>query len=402
MGFDQEGVQVPPGRLTGGQSSRAQQWHNLVDSSEKTVTFIDLCGHEKYLKTTIFGLVGLCPDFALIVVNANAGVQRMTKEHLGIALALEIPFFIVVTKVDITPPDVHKQHMKMMEMILKSPKVQKLPLRIEGQKDVLASLPGIFTGAACPIFQVSSVTGEGLDLLRFFLSRLQTRHELCGAFRPETDPAELRIDTVYTVPGVGTVVSGTLRAGTVEPNQTLFLGPDKAGKWRPVLVRSIHVKRSPVASAKSGEAVSAAIRSLVRNDKLKRQTFRRGMVMVGQGPEPPKAHWNFEAAVEVLHHATTIKTRYQAVVHCGVIRQAAQVKWMSSEVLRTGDKARVHFQFMYFAEYLRVGETFLFREGRTRGFGKVTAVDVELPEPGPKLSPPARGPAIAAPKLLAP
>ena len=49
--------EVPPGRLTGGQSSRAQQWHNLVDSSEKTVTFIDLCGHEKYLKTTIFGLV---------------------------------------------------------------------------------------------------------------------------------------------------------------------------------------------------------------------------------------------------------------------------------------------------------------------------------------------------------
>jgi GTPase len=142
------------------------------------------------------------------------------------------------------------------------------------------------------------------------------------------------------------------------------------------------VKRSPVNSAQSGEAVSCSIRSLVRKDTLKKQTFRRGMVMVLQptSGEAPRGHWTFEAEVEILHHATTIKTRYQAVVHCGVIRQAAQVKWMSAEVLRTGDKARVHFQFMYYAEYLREGETFLFREGRTRGFGQIVKLD-SLPPP---------------------
>lgn len=52
------------------------------------MTFIDLCGHEKYLKTTMFGLVGLLPDYAMIGVGANMGITRMTKEHLGIALSI--------------------------------------------------------------------------------------------------------------------------------------------------------------------------------------------------------------------------------------------------------------------------------------------------------------------------
>jgi GTPase len=70
---------------------------------------LDLCGHEKYLKTTMFGLVGLMPDYAMIVVGANMGVSRMTREHLGITLALGVPFYFVITKVDICPPAVYEE-----------------------------------------------------------------------------------------------------------------------------------------------------------------------------------------------------------------------------------------------------------------------------------------------------
>lgn len=51
----------------------------------------------------MFGLVGLLPDYAMIVVGSNMGVSRMTKEHLGISLALKIPIFIVITKIDLPP-----------------------------------------------------------------------------------------------------------------------------------------------------------------------------------------------------------------------------------------------------------------------------------------------------------
>lgn len=84
--------------------NHAQRWHEVMEKSDHSVTLIDLCGHEKYLKTTLFGLTGLMPDYALLVVGSNMGVQVMTREHISIACALNIPMFVAVTKMDICPP----------------------------------------------------------------------------------------------------------------------------------------------------------------------------------------------------------------------------------------------------------------------------------------------------------
>lgn len=70
-----------------------------MEKSDHSVTLIDLCGHEKYLKTTLFGLTGLMPDYCMLVVGSNMGVQLMTREHISIACALNIPMFVAVTKV---------------------------------------------------------------------------------------------------------------------------------------------------------------------------------------------------------------------------------------------------------------------------------------------------------------
>jgi GTPase len=59
-----------------------------MNKSCKIVTFLDLCGHEKYLKTTMYGMVSMAPDYALLAIGSNMGVARMTKEHLGLTLAL--------------------------------------------------------------------------------------------------------------------------------------------------------------------------------------------------------------------------------------------------------------------------------------------------------------------------
>ena len=104
MGFDGAKV-VEPERIN---ASKNSTWAHIASNSNKIVTFLDLCGHEKYLKTTMFGLVGLLPDFCMVIVGANMGVSRMTKEHLGITLALKIPLFIVITKIDIAPKNVYE------------------------------------------------------------------------------------------------------------------------------------------------------------------------------------------------------------------------------------------------------------------------------------------------------
>lgn len=86
----------------------------------------------------------------------------------------------------------------------------------------------------------------------------------------------------------------------------------------------------------------------------------------------------FEAEVIILHHATTIKPKYQAVIHAGVVRQTAQViSIKDKELLRTGDRGLVHFRFINSPEYIHKGANILFREGRTRGLGQIVRMIYE-------------------------
>ena len=117
MGFNEEGKWVEPERVT---ASKNQTWSQIADNSKKLITFIDLCGHEKYLKTTMFGMVGLLPDYCLIVIGANMGIARMTREHLVIALALRIPIFVAITKIDIAPEEVYQKTKDKLQTLLES------------------------------------------------------------------------------------------------------------------------------------------------------------------------------------------------------------------------------------------------------------------------------------------
>lgn len=374
MGFKDKGEQVIIDRLSSTTAaSRNATWVQIMQQSRQLVTFIDLCGHEKYLKTTIFGLVGLCPDYAMIVVNANAGFQRMSREHLGIALSLGIPMFFVVTKVDIAPPNVFEENIEQLKKIAKSKAVQKPPIMMQTEEDVTRAIQDIAKGSVCPIFTISNVTGEGLPLLKGFIQRLPSRLYESGLFKQPSAPVEFHIDDVFTVNGVGLVVGGLLRGGQIRPNQQLLLGPDRTGQFKPILVKTIHYKRVAAEMVQTGQHCALAIRSLVKKEQLKKINFRKGMVIVDQSLQP-KATFEFKAEVVILHHATTIRERYQAMIHCGIIRQCAHVKHMSSELLRTGDKAVVTFRFGYHGEYLNTGETILFREGRTKGLGKIVEI----------------------------
>lgn len=337
-------------------------WVKVCENSSKVITFIDLAGHERYLKTTVFGMTGHAPDFGMLMVGANAGIVGMTKEHLGLALALSVPVFVVVTKIDMCPPNVLQETLKLLVKILKSPGCRKVPVMVKTADDVVLSATNFVSERLCPIFQVSNVTGENMDYLKMFLNLLSTRS-------PNTDaePAEFQIDDTYSVPGVGTVVSGTTLRGTIRINDTLLLGPDPLGHFAPIAVKSIHRKRMPVTEVKSGQTASFSLK------KVKRSSIRKGMVMVNSAVEP-QCCYEFEGEILVLHHPTTISTKYQAMVHCGSIRQTASIIRMSSECLRTGDKAQVLFRFVKHPEYLKEGQRLVFREGRTKAVGNVNKV----------------------------
>ncbi|XP_021933166.1 GTP-binding protein 1 isoform X1 [Zootermopsis nevadensis] len=319
----------------------------------------DSLGHERYLKTTVFGMTGHAPDFGMLMVGANAGIVGMTKEHLGLALALSVPVFVVVTKIDMCPPNVLQDTLRLLMRILKSPGCRKVPVMVKSSDDVVISATNFVSERLCPIFQVSNVTGENLNLLKIFLNLLTAR-----MVSRDDEPAEFQIDDTYSVPGVGTVVSGTTLKGVIRLNDTLLLGPDALGHFIPIAVKSIHRKRMVVREVRGGQTASFALK------KIKRSQIRKGMVMVSPAVNP-SACWEFEGEILVLHHPTTISSRYQAMVHCGSIRQTASILSMSQECLRTGDKALVHFRFIKHPEYIKAGQRMVFREGRTKAVGNI-------------------------------
>lgn len=100
---------------------RPMSWSDICERAAKIVSFIDLAGHERYFKTTVSGMTGCLPDYVMLVVSANSGLVGMTKEHLGIALALAIPVIVVVTKVDMTPQHVYETTLSQLTRVLQSP-----------------------------------------------------------------------------------------------------------------------------------------------------------------------------------------------------------------------------------------------------------------------------------------
>lgn len=351
------------GQILNDSTFRQTQCAEVVAKSSKLITLVDLAGHEKYFKTTAFGLTGHLPDYACLIIGANHGLIGMSKEHLGIALALKVPCFFVVTKIDICPEHIFKNTMKSLQAILKKPGVKKIPIVVRTQDDVLTCARNIASDTIAPVFLTSSVTGEGLDHLRSFLNMLPQRFEWFSKLKEE---AEFIIDETFAVPGVGTVVAGTVKRGEIFVNQTnLLLGPDVGdATFNPTAIKSIHYKRLAVEKVVAGQTAALALK------KVKRTSVRKGMALVASTIKPV-ATWEFDADIAILTHSTTIHLKYQAVIHCEIIRQAAKVVAMDCGQLRSGDRAVVRFRFLVRPEYICAGTRFVFREGKTKGIGVV-------------------------------
>ncbi len=105
------------------------------------------------------------------------------------------------------------------------------------------------------------------------------------------------------------MVSGTCLKGQIRLNDNLLLGPNATGQFQPVPVKSIHRKRMPVRRVSGGQTASFALK------KVKRSEIRKGMVMLSPALQP-QACWEFQGEILVLHHPTTISTKYQAMGKC--------------------------------------------------------------------------------------
>ncbi|MGM0592592.1 MAG: GTPBP1 family GTP-binding protein [Halobacteriota archaeon] len=335
---------------------RKQDRARVVREADRLVSFVDTVGHEPWLRTTIRGLVGQKLDYGLLVVAADDGPTKTTREHLGILLATELPTLVAITKVDVVAPERVEEVEREVERLLRD--VGKTPLRIE-RYGVEAAVEEIGE-TVVPLLKTSAVTMEGLDTLDELFEALPKTTDREGDFR-------MYIDRTYSVTGVGAVASGTVTSGTVAAGDELLLGPMADGRFREVEVRSIEMHYHRVDRAKAGRIVGIALKGVREAD------IERGMVLLPRTADPTPVR-SFEADVMVLNHPTRIGTGYEPVVHLETISEAV-VFYPDGGQLLPGDTGTARVEFKFRPYLVEPGQRFVFREGQSKGVGTVTAVN---------------------------
>ena len=243
----------------------------------RQLSLVDVPGHERFVRNMVAGATGI--DLFLLVVDAGEGARPQTREHLAIVRLLGIEHGVVaVTKVDAVDE--------------------------ETRELALLEARELVPGAA--IVATSARTGEGLDELRAALAEAADRVEQ----RPATRPTRLFVDRVFTLRGIGTVVTGTLWSGSVGEGDELRAEP--AGL--DVRVRSVQVHDRPVERAEAGQRVAVALPGVERSQ------LRRGDALVAAGAYP--SSYRLDIALEAL---SEIADGVRLHVHHGTAEHLARV-----------------------------------------------------------------------------
>ena len=267
---------------------------------ETTLGFIDVPGHERFIKNMLAGVGGI--DLVMLVVAADEGVMPQTREHLDICSLLRIQRgLVVLTKIDVTDPD-------LVDL---------------AEVEVREFLKGSFLEEA-PLLRASAQTSHGIPELAASLAA-------AAASTPPRDASQvfrLPVDRCFTMKGFGTVVSGTLVSGSLHRDEEVEVLPPQL----PARIRGIQVHGAAVHEARAGQ------RTAVNLQRVELSQVERGMVVVPPGLF--QASQAFDVHVELLASAPAAVVRRKRVrVHVGTAEVIGHLVLLGRETLEPGQSA---------------------------------------------------------------
>lgn len=340
----------------------------ICEVSSKLITFIDLAGHHKYLKTTVFGLTAHHPDYAMLVVGANSGVVGTTNEHLELTVALKVPTFVVVTKSDLCSEAQAHHTIQQLEHLLTSPGCCKVPFVVKTEGDLCTAAQRFTDESTAPIFLVSNVTRQNFGFLEKFLNLLPPLRSRRKQEELEQQHPAFHVDEVFSVPDTGTVVGGILTSGVLREGDRMVVGPKDDGSFSYATIHSLRRNRIPCRMVYAGQVASIGL-SQEGNFLIRKGTVVLSPSLIN------KEYFcclDFEAKVWMLRSNTIILRKGLQVTICvaSTMQNALVLEVKDEEQI---ERSRtVTFRFLKQPECLRVGLRMLFREAKTKGFGEIT------------------------------
>ncbi|EOS7925090.1 selenocysteine-specific translation elongation factor [Enterococcus hirae] len=202
--------------------------------NQQRVGFVDVPGHEKFIKNMVAGLPGL--NLILLVIDASEGIMPQTKEHIDILNLLGIHhFLIVLTKIDTIDAE-------LKELVIEDIRDQLLHTPLEKAE----------------IIETDAISGKGIKQL---LKKIEAYTEQTSEQVSNGTP-RLNIDRVFSVKGFGTVVTGTLLEGELTVGENCYLYPNK----RKVRIRNLQVHENNVQKAYAGQRTAINLANITREE----------------------------------------------------------------------------------------------------------------------------------------
>ncbi len=277
------------------------------DGSRIRLGFVDVPGHERFVRNMLAGVGGI--DLVLLVIAADEGIKPQTREHFDICRLLAIRRGItVLTKSDAVDAET-------LEVV-----------RLEVEDYVRGSF---LDTAQSPIVAVSSLTGAGLDELKSALAQVASEVTAKDA----AALARLPIDRVFTMKGFGTVVTGTLVAGTIRKEEELQVFP--TGKR--VRVRGVQVHGSPAEAAVAGQRTALNLAGVSTED------LARGMTLATA--DTFRSTSRVDALLSLLPSAKPFKDGARVHFHAYTTETIAETRLYGTKQLKPGDEAYAQLRF---------------------------------------------------------
>src|ERR1700674_1412816 len=281
------------------------------DGSRLRLGFVDVPGHERFVRNMLAGVGGI--DLVLLVIASDEGIKPQTREHFDICRLLAIRRGITV--------------------LTKSDAVDAETLEVV-RREVEDCVRGSFLGttldpARSPMVAVSSLTGAGLDELKSALAKVASE----VTAKDSAALARLPIDRVFTMKGFGTVVTGTLVAGTIRKEDELEVFP--SGKR--VRVRGVQVHGS------SAEAAIAGQRTALNLAGLSTEDLARGMTLATA--DTFRSTSRVDALLSLLSSAKPFKDGARVHFHAYTTETIAEARLYGTKQLKPGGETYAQLRF---------------------------------------------------------
>ena len=285
------------------------------------VGFVDVPGHERFVKNMLAGVGGI--DAVLLVVAANESIMPQTREHFDICRLLSIPRgLVVITKCDLVEREI-------VELV---------------QLELQDYLRGSFLEGA-PVIPFNASSQEGLDPIR------QALTELGDGLPPRNQdlPFRLPIDRCFSSRGFGTVVTGTLVSGTIRKEGEVELYP--TGKRS--RVRHLQVYSREVDQAEAGQRTALNLQGVEVGE------VHRGVQLSVCGRY--RAISRCDCRLSLLESSpVTLKNRSRVRFHLGTTEVLAEVRPLKPKTLAPGQTGLAHLELEKPVLAL-VGDSFILR-----------------------------------------